>query len=200
MPFQRASVLVFALTGAFIGSAGLAAKRTLASNPGLSLGVVSRMVRITPARPKAGKPTAPVKIELVAGPVQGQSQRARLVVTPTVDAARLDLDIQTMEGLTLTGGRAHWQGPARRLQRVFQDVRLSAGGPEAQSGRQRLIVTATLTYPGDQEANPPQSAVAAWSARSRAVSLQEAHPGARKVQGRGGKSVIEIPAGESTEP
>lgn len=156
-------------------------------------GIASRLVRLTPPSGHSHKPAAPVTIRLVPGPVRGNRQAARLLVTPLADGERLDIVVTAVEGLAVVNGNGRWSIPVRRGAAFATDLLLTAVSDPSRRGEQRLIVTATLVSPGDQEENPSQSAVAAWAARPRQVSLLEAHPGSRRVKGPNGRRILEIP-------
>jgi hypothetical protein len=156
-------------------------------------GNATRLVRLTPASGHSRKPEAPVTIRLVPGPVRGNRQAARLLVTPLADGERLDIVVTAVEGLAVVNGNGRWSTPVRRGAAFATDLFLTAAADPSGRGEQRLIVTATLVFPGDQAENPSQTAVASWAARPRQVSLLEAHPGSRRVKGPNGRRILEIP-------
>jgi hypothetical protein len=131
---------------------------------------------------------APVSIAVLpAGWADPQHQRLQVVVTPHVDARLMEVAVDATEGLVLPAGKSRWSAPARAGQAAGEPVVIGASGP----GQQRLLVTVTLRFDGDER----QGAVALFMLHPEAPPLKNPHPGARRVTTPDGRVILEIPAG-----
>lgn len=103
--------------------------------------VVTKLTRIGG---KTHKPMAPISFEFVPGEVVADGrQRARVAVTPLVDADQVEIKIETRDGLGIARGPRQWQAGARKNTPIQQNLVLSTSG----NGERGLTVIATLHFP-----------------------------------------------------
>jgi hypothetical protein len=113
--------------------------------------VVKRLVRLGT---RAHMHSAPIVITLEPGAVDSSGrQRARVWIRPLVDAERMEVLIETWDGLTLARGRKSWQATARKDAAVSEDLLLAASG----KGERGIVIAATLYFADGKSMGKPES-------------------------------------------
>jgi hypothetical protein len=163
--------------------------------PPAPAGIASQLARVNGG---SHTPGAPFQVRLTAGAVMAPGrQRVRLEVTPLADAERLEVEVEASDGLAVAAGKTRWEAPARKGETLSGELVLQRVAPRLPPGsdlrrpldEQRLMVTVSLVRGEDER----QGGVALWCVNRKRLRPEEAHPGSRRVRGRGGRGVIEIP-------
>jgi hypothetical protein len=154
----------------------------------LACGSAAKWARLPSGAPaiSAVKAQAPVRIQLLPGPVlSGGRQAVRIVVIPLVEADGMRIEVDAADGLAVAAGLETWSAAAHAGRAVSQALVVQTRGP----GERSLLVSVTLQH-GDQE----EQAVAAYAMSPAASSPAGSRPtGARRVRRPDGRYVLEVP-------
>jgi hypothetical protein len=133
--------------------------------------VVARLVRLNA---RSHKPSPPIIFEFVPGEVVADGQqRARVSVTPLVDADQIEIKIETRDGLDLAHGPHQWQVATRKNTAIQQDLLLTTSG----KGERGLMVIATLHFPD----GTTMTGFAAYALNPAGRSADTPVPGTREI-------------------
>jgi hypothetical protein len=110
-----------------------------------------------------------------------------VVVTPGVNAKRIEVEIRAWDGLGVAQGRLRWPATARAGVAVSEDLILAVRG----TGERRLLITATLVFADGTRLSGVENVL--FNPRPRGA-VEAPTAGGRAVTTPAGEQLLEIPA------